>query len=97
MFTKIKLLLILLCLSISAVAETHYNSVHSVTLNNTDLTNSISMAKAVSLIKGRGIEKKAVFSECTVNYDMEIRFPGKKLRLEFFPEENPSVDLQKIF
>jgi hypothetical protein len=38
-----------------------------------------------------------VFEPCTANYEVYIEYKNRKIRLEFFPELNSGLDLDKVF
>ncbi len=97
--TKFKLFLLLLFsfFSISAQSNTEFDSVSSVKLNNVELVNAITPDKINFIFKEIGKEQPVIFSQCTANYDMEIHYPQKTVKLEFFEEDNSATDLSKVF
>lgn len=58
-----------------------------------------SYEEAQTLFGNDGKITGAVFSECTSNFDLDISYPEKniRVRLEYFPEHNPDFDKAEKF
>ncbi|MDR3323768.1 MAG: hypothetical protein LBS89_06160 [Zoogloeaceae bacterium] len=73
------------------------NHVTSVQVNGLDAFDAVTMSQWLRAFGTKGVTQSVDFSECTANYEVEVRYPDKEIRLEVFPEDNPNIDLEKVF
>ena len=95
---KIRALLLLIIFSLNSHAEGVIDSVTSVKLNGFELYNGTLSFQEVDNVFGQnGSVSTGLFSECTGNFDIDINYPNKSVRLEFYPEDNSGLDLDRLF
>jgi hypothetical protein len=70
--------------------------VTSVKVNGLEAARAVTPPEWHKALGAGGVAQAAELIECTGNMEIEARYPEKRVRLEFFPEENPGFDLEKI-
>jgi hypothetical protein len=71
------------------------DQVTSVKVNGLEMFRTVGMEEWQKAL-GTGVTQDVQIMECTANYEVHVRYPDKNIRLEFFPEDNPDLDLEKI-
>ncbi|MDR3323663.1 MAG: hypothetical protein LBS89_05620 [Zoogloeaceae bacterium] len=82
---------------VRAQAGFELNHVTSVQVNGLDAFDAVTMSQWLKVFGTKGVTQSIFLNECTVNYEVEVRYPDRTIRLEFFSEDNPNIDLEKIF
>ncbi|MDR3159091.1 MAG: hypothetical protein LBU11_08820 [Zoogloeaceae bacterium] len=72
------------------------NHVTSVKVNGLDVFQAVSMKEWQKAFGAGVTAENAQFMQCTGNYEINVRYPDKNIRLEFFSEDNPDFDMEKI-
>jgi hypothetical protein len=70
--------------------------VTSVQVNGLEASRAVTLPEWRKALGADGVAQAAEIMGCTGNMEIEARYPEKRVRLEFFPEENPGFDLEKI-
>ena len=81
-----------LCATIGCAAQANplYDGVNTAQVNGLSLTKKHSLHEVEQAFGKPHFIGKPVFSECTANHDVQIRYSNKNVRLEYFSEDTPS-------
>lgn len=95
---KIRTLLLLIIFSLNCHAQVVIDSVTSVKLNGFELYNgTLSFQDVYKVFGQNGRASTGEFSGCTGNFDIDINYPDKSIRLEFYSEDNSGLNLEQLF
>lgn len=80
-----------------AQAQARRNHVDSVTVNGLNVfQDTIGMAQWQNAFGKDGVTRRMDFIECAANHEVDVHFTDRKITLEFFPEDNPGLDPEKL-
>ena len=71
--------------------------VTSVKLDGVELAQPVNIQKLPKAFWVDGITKMSWVSECSANGEVYIDYKNRSVKLEFFPEDNPGIDLDGMF
>ncbi|MDR1461579.1 MAG: hypothetical protein LBI68_00290 [Azoarcus sp.] len=95
LFHILALLSLAVCIN-AAHAQASYDRAESVKVNGVELSGAVS-TEVLPANFWEGKLESINFYGCTANYNIRLDYKDKKATLEIFSEDNPKIDLEKIF